>query len=93
MLTSVVLSAYEERISKLDYWLSQTFGNYWIELKNAKGFSNLRELNSHQLTEYMLISNFIVRKFTDDGHEAARVSLSQLDPFQYETIHGFLAPS
>lgn len=89
MLTSVVLSAYEERISKLDYWLSKTFGNAWIELKDAKGFSHLKELNKHQLTEYMLISNFIVRKFTDEGHEAARVSLSQLDPFHYETIHGF----
>ena len=84
-------SAYEERITVLNKWLEETLPRIWSSALAKRGLQPNPGMTKFQITEFMLVSNFVVRMLhAEDGAAACRrlEFLPRLDPIEIPGLAG-----
>jgi HEXXH motif-containing protein len=91
MSTHDLWSAYEERITALNGWLEGALPSIWSNVLAKRGLHPSRGMTKFQITEFMLIANFVVRTLSAEDYAATcrkLQALPQLDPIETPELAG-----
>lgn len=82
--------AYEERITVLNNWLEGRLPRIWSSALAKRGLQPNPEMTKFQITEFMLVANFVVRTLHAEDCAAAGRSLESLPQLEPIEIPGLL---